>query len=172
MPLPYLRPNNWKEVMWRSAKPHTYPTPHVLCCFSCVWLFVILWTVACQAPPSMGFSRQQYWSGLPCPPPGDLPDPGIELVSPALQVDFLPLSHCRNPSYDYGGWQIPNLQGGPAGWRPTKSSWYSSSPKAICWENSLLLRRSQSFVLLRPSLIGWVPLTRGRLIRFIQSPPI
>ena len=50
------------------------------------------WTVDCQAPLSMGFSRQEYWSGLPCPPPGDLPDPGIELtspVSPALQVDSL-----------------------------------------------------------------------------------
>ena len=45
--------------------------------FSRVQLFVTLWTVACQAPLSMGFSRQGYWSGLPCPPPGDLPDPGI-----------------------------------------------------------------------------------------------
>ena len=50
-------------------------------------------TGACQAPLSMGFSRQEYWSGLPCPPPGDLPNPGIELTSPALQVDSLPLSH-------------------------------------------------------------------------------
>ena len=39
------------------------------------------WTVACQAPLSMGFSRQEYWNGLPCPPPGDLPDPGIEPAS-------------------------------------------------------------------------------------------
>ena len=54
--------------------------------FSCVPLFATLWTIACQAPPSMGFSRQ-YWNGLPCPPPGDLPDPGMEpmsLVYPAL----------------------------------------------------------------------------------------
>ena len=43
-----------------------------------------------QAPLSMGFSRQKYWSGLPCPPPGDLPNPGIEPRSPALQVDSLP----------------------------------------------------------------------------------
>ena len=51
------------------------------------------WTVAHQAPLSMGFSRQEYWSGLPFPTPGDLPDIGIELaspVSPALQVDSLP----------------------------------------------------------------------------------
>ena len=47
------------------------------------------WTLACQAPLSMGFSRQEYWSGLPCPPPGDLPDPGIKPASPvalALQA--------------------------------------------------------------------------------------
>ena len=48
------------------------------------------WTVARQAPLSMEFSRQEYWSGLPFPSPGDLPDPGIEPRSPALQVDSLP----------------------------------------------------------------------------------
>ena len=45
------------------------------------------WTVACHSPRSMGFSRQEYWSGLPFPSPGDLPDPGIEPRSPALQAD-------------------------------------------------------------------------------------
>ena len=65
--------------------------------FSCVQLFGTLWTVAHQASLSMGFSRQEYWSGLPCPPPGDLPDPGIEPVSLALQADSLPLSHWRSP---------------------------------------------------------------------------
>ena len=44
------------------------------------------WTVACQAPPSMGFSRQEYWSGLPFPPAGDLPDPGTEPGSPAMRA--------------------------------------------------------------------------------------
>ena len=53
-------------------------------------LFVTLLTVAPQAPLSMGFSRPGYWSGLPCPPPGDLPNPGIEPGSPALQADSLP----------------------------------------------------------------------------------
>ena len=57
---------------------------------SCVGLFVTLWTVAYQAPPSMGFSRQEYWSGLPFPSPGDLPDPGIKPRSPEFQVDTLP----------------------------------------------------------------------------------
>ena len=50
----------------------------MLSSFSCVQLFAVLWTVACQTPLSMGFSRQEYWSRLPCPPPGDLPDPGME----------------------------------------------------------------------------------------------
>ena len=49
--------------------------------FSCVQLFSTLWTVARQAPLSVGFSRQKCWSGLPCPPPGDLPDAGIEPAS-------------------------------------------------------------------------------------------
>ena len=48
------------------------------------------WTVACQVPLSVGFSRQEYWSGLPFPSPGDLHDPGIEPRSPALQADSLP----------------------------------------------------------------------------------
>ena len=48
------------------------------------------WTIAYQASPSMGFSRQECWSGLPFPSPGDLPDPGIEPRSPALQADTLP----------------------------------------------------------------------------------
>ena len=52
--------------------------------------FVTPWTVARQAPLSMGLSKKEYWSGLPFPPPGDFPDPGIELRSPALQVDSLP----------------------------------------------------------------------------------
>ena len=63
----------------------------VLSCFICVQLFATPWTVAHQAPLSMGFSRQEYWSGLLGPPPGDLPDPGIEpvsLMSPALAAGF------------------------------------------------------------------------------------
>ena len=56
----------------------------------CVRLFATPWTVAHQASPSMGFSRQEYWSGLPFPSPGDLPNPGIEPRSPALQADALP----------------------------------------------------------------------------------
>ena len=54
----------------------------MLNCSSHIQLFVTLWTVACQAPLSMGFSRQEYWSGLPYPPPEDLPDPEIKPASP------------------------------------------------------------------------------------------
>ena len=55
-----------------------------------VQLFATPWTVAYQAPPSMEFSKQEYWSGFPFPSPEDLPDSGIELRSPALQADTLP----------------------------------------------------------------------------------
>ena len=67
----------------------------VLSCFSCVQVFVTPWTVAHQGPPSMRFSRQAYWSGLPFPSPGDLLNPGIEptsLVSPALAGRFFTAS--------------------------------------------------------------------------------
>ena len=67
-----------KNVVVESLSPTLFATP---------------WTVARQAPLSMGFSRQEYWRGLPFPPPGDLPDPGIELdalVSPALAGGFFP----------------------------------------------------------------------------------
>ena len=70
----------WLFMLWSS-----------LSCFSCVQLFVTPWTVAHQVPLSVEFSRQEYWSGLPFPPPGDLPDPGIKpmsLKSPALAGRF------------------------------------------------------------------------------------
>ena len=51
-------------------------------------MFVTPWTVACKSPLSMEFSRQEYWSDLPFPPPGDLPDPGIKTLSPALEGRF------------------------------------------------------------------------------------
>ena len=55
-----------------------------------IQLFAIPWTVACKAPLSMVFSRQEHWSALPCPSPGDLPDPGIKPRSPASQADSSP----------------------------------------------------------------------------------
>ena len=68
--------------------------------FSHVGRFAALWTLAHQAPLSVGFSRQEYWSGLPFPSPGDFPDPGIELMSlmsPALQAGSLPLAPPGKP---------------------------------------------------------------------------
>ena len=62
----------------------------MLSTLSYVQLFVTPWTAAHQAPLSIGFSRPEYWSGLPCSPPGDLPNPGIEPRSPTLQADSLP----------------------------------------------------------------------------------
>ena len=67
----------------------------MLSCFSRIQLCVTLWTVACQVPLSMGFSRQAYWSGLPFPSPGDLLDPEIEpvpLMPPALVGEYFTTS--------------------------------------------------------------------------------
>ena len=75
--------------------------PKLLCC--CCLVTSVLPTVwdpvdcSPQAPLSMGFSRQEHWSGLPCPPPGDLPHPGIEPRSPSLQAGSLPMSHQGSP---------------------------------------------------------------------------
>ena len=66
-----------------------------------VQLFAISWTVVYQASLSMGFSRQEYWSGVPFPSPGDPPDPGIEPRSPALQVDTLPSEPPEKPIKKY-----------------------------------------------------------------------
>ena len=65
----------YSNVVWMPSHGQLFETP---------------WTVACQAPLSVGFSRQEYWSGLPFPSPGDLPNPGIEPGSPVLQADSLP----------------------------------------------------------------------------------
>ena len=84
-PLPTSTYTHWQSPVWKWE------------CYSLsrVWLFETPWTVAHQAPLSMGLSRQEYWSGLPFPSPGDLPDPGMEPRSPALQVDSSHLSHQR-----------------------------------------------------------------------------
>ena len=73
---------------------------YMLSCFRHVQLFAVPWTVAHQAPLSNGFSMQEYWSELPCPPPGDLPNPGIKPTSPALAGRFfLPLDPPRKPLF-------------------------------------------------------------------------
>ena len=75
----------WLGGMWDLSPPKWKKVKSL----SCVQLFVTPWTVAHQAPPSKEFSRQEYWSGLTFPSPGDLPDPGIESGSPILQADAL-----------------------------------------------------------------------------------
>ena len=87
----------WSQTASTSQEPWLINSYLVLCVcvcvclsFSHIQLFVTPWTIACQAPLSMGFSRQEYWRGLPFPSPGDLPNPGIEFRSPIRQVDPLP----------------------------------------------------------------------------------
>jgi len=81
---------------WKTKHTHWSEVKSV----SRVQLFATPWTVTYQALRSVGFSRQEYWSGLPFPSPGDLPNPGIEPGSPALQADTLPSEpHITNTSY-------------------------------------------------------------------------
>ena len=88
LPLPKIRGRITIEKMRRSEMKS----------LSRVQLFVTPWTVAYQAPLSMEFSRQEYWSGLPFLSPGDLPNPGIEPGSPALQADALPSESPGKPT--------------------------------------------------------------------------
>ena len=81
--------------------------------FSNIWLFATLWTIAHQVPLSIGFSKQEYWSGLPCPPPRDLPAPGSNLIS-----------------YIYLYWQVGSLLLGPVvkGW---EAPWWAEKAKIL-----------------------------------------
>ena len=83
-------PVYWPHLLYHVELSH----------FSHVQLFVTPWTVACQAPPSMGFSRQAYWSGLPFPTPGDLPNPGIETETPAMAGRFFTTEPPEQPIYE------------------------------------------------------------------------
>ena len=86
--------------------------------FSCVWLFVTLWTVAHQAPLSMGFFRQEYWSGLPCPAPGDLPDQRIaptSLMSPAVAGRFFTIAAAAAKSLQSCPTLCNSIDGSPTG---------------------------------------------------------
>ena len=89
---------------------------------SCVRLFVTPPSVALQAPQSMGFSRQEYWSGLPFPSSGDLPDPGMQTRSPALQADSLPSEPQCRVVFDSGSLESKEMM---------KGNLYLFSAKAI-----------------------------------------
>ena len=120
---------NSEICQWQNSCTYFYspfiilllPTPnycpvfcvHNLCCTcmlsrsSHVQLFETSWTIACQAPLSTGFSRQEFWSGLPCPPPGDLPNSGTELaslMSPALASGFFTTSTILDNLWDDPQW--------------------------------------------------------------------
>ena len=90
---------DWIRIyLWEKQTALGFNMPAcVLSHFRCVQLYATLSTVARQAPLSMWFSRQEYWSRLPCPSPGDLPDPGFEPRSPALQADSLPSEPLGKP---------------------------------------------------------------------------
>ena len=81
---------SWTDISRIPAGNLLSVCAYTLSCFSHVRLFTTLCTIVCQAPLSMGFSRQEYWSGLLFPSPEDLPNPGIEPWSPALQADSVP----------------------------------------------------------------------------------
>ena len=123
----------------------------ILSHFSRVWLCATLWTVACQAPLSMGFSRQEYWSELPYPPPEDLPDPGIEtvsLISPAMGclLNLLPVHGI--------------LQAGILEWVAMPSSKGSSQPRDQTHISYLLLPWQVFFT----TSTTWESQKRGRKI--------
>ena len=111
-PLPYQGScimNSRQKVSgeWHSE---SFLWPSILYCalsrFSHVQLFATLWTVAHHTPLSMGFSRQEYCSGLPCSPPGDLPDPGIEPLPLTLVPLGKPQNHKADHSYSRGFWRF------------------------------------------------------------------
>ena len=88
-----------------------------------------LWTVALQAPLSMGFLRQEYWSGLPFPSPGDLPDPGIEPESPAWQADSLLLSPWPRTLWAWTQWILTSRE--REGWREEDGAESKTSIAAV-----------------------------------------
>ena len=116
-----------------------------------VWLFATPWTVAYQAHPSMGFSRQECWSGLAFPSPGDLPDPGIKPRSPVLQADALPSEPPGKPmekslflpQFSHFPW-INDLHIVPKLWIPEfggKKCWswsFSLTASLFLWRNTFL----------------------------------
>ena len=88
------------QEIWKGQNKVTYSSTMWVTC-SVMSDSATLWTEARQAPLPMEFSRQKYWSGLPFPSPGDLPDPGIKLRSPALQADALPSEPPRKHQFHY-----------------------------------------------------------------------
>ena len=120
--------------------------------WSCIWLFVIPWTVAYQDPLSMGFSRQEYWSGLPFPSPGDLPDQGLNPCLPPCRQTLYHLSH-------QGSLSCTKFLG------PAHALWtvLSAAPPGIRWGAHLLPCRfpGRSSQLSPPSVVWVTPHPAG-----------
>ena len=87
----------WAIVVFQLCNLSKHIQELLRACSVVTDFFVTPWTVAYQAPLFMGLSRQEYWSGLPFPSAGDLPDPGIQPLPPTLQGDSLPLSYQGSP---------------------------------------------------------------------------
>ena len=128
---------------------------------SVVQLFLTPWTVARQAPLSMGFSRQEFWSGLLCPSPGDLPDPGIEPtspMSPALTVGFFTTGATWKASGSYFSWvgikfyQVLFLN------FMLRTMWIFCFSLLIWWIMLIIFQRLE-----QPSLTGINPIGHGAL---------
>ena len=94
--LKYYRKNQESEEAFEPMNVKGKVKP-----LSCVWLCATPQTVAYLPPPSMGFSRQECWSGVPFPSPGDIPDPGIEPGSPALRAEALPFESPGKPTFNF-----------------------------------------------------------------------
>ena len=93
--IPRSNTSSYVPTIYFCARVHLC----MLSCFSCVQLYVTLWTVGCQASLSMGFSRQEYWSGMPRPPPGDVLDPWSNPCLLPCQTGFSPLAPLEHPEY-------------------------------------------------------------------------
>ena len=100
----------WESFSWKRLNQNPSVLRVKMKSLSRVWLFVTPWTVASQASPSMGFSRQVYWSGLPFPSPGDLPNPGTEPTSPALAGRFFTTESPGKPERALGALQMGRVR--------------------------------------------------------------
>ena len=99
----YIKNTNNKDILNLTVQHFgSYSDCMLLSRFSSVWLFATQWTVACKAPLSMGFSRQEYYSGLPCPPPGDLPDPRDRTCVSCIAGGFFTTEPSRKPKSPRG----------------------------------------------------------------------
>ena len=117
---------------------------------------VIPWTTACQAPLSMGFSRQEYWSGLPCPPPGDLPDSGIKfasLTSPELAGELFTISATWEAQIGHHQMFIIKTSRWVPVWRTTAGLWFSILD--VCQSHPLAPPQECTFLKSSLGLLVW-----------------